>query len=53
MFALLAVITFAIGAFVAFSGSGSVSVAGLICVGGALLAMQLLWPEVRSYVRRS
>jgi hypothetical protein len=43
MFALAAIVLFAIAAFVAFAG-GSVSVIGLVAVGLALLACHLLVP---------
>lgn len=43
MFALAAVIIFAIAAYVAFSG-GTLSVTGLMCIGLACLAVHLLWP---------
>lgn len=53
MWALIAVIIFAIAAFVAFTASTAVSVAGLVCVGLACLALHLLWPTVVEHVRRS
>ncbi len=43
MFAIAAAIMFAIAAFVAF-GPGGISVAGLACVGAALLAVHLIHP---------
>jgi hypothetical protein len=43
MFALAAIVVFAIAAFIAFAG-GSISVIGLIAVGLACLAVHLFYP---------
>jgi hypothetical protein len=53
MWALIAVIIFAIAAFVAFTASAAISVPGLFAVGLACLALHLLWPTVIGYVRRN